>query len=112
MRAGGDVWGDTMATTESRPREQVNGQVVVVTGGAGVIGRAICEAFGRAGAFVAVADLVEGPRGATVAAVRQAGGRALGIPLDVTDRTSGPSDRLLHPACRRSRRPSSPGGRD
>src|SRR3954470_8352126 len=86
MRAGGDVWGDTMATTESRPREQVNGQVVIVTGGAGVIGRAICEAFGRAGAFVAVADLIEGPRDATVAAIRQAGGRALGIHLDVTDR--------------------------
>ena len=42
-------------------RDQVAGQVVIVTGGAGVIGRAICEAFGRTGAFVAVADLVDGP---------------------------------------------------
>jgi NAD(P)-dependent dehydrogenase (short-subunit alcohol dehydrogenase family) len=75
-----------MATTESRQPQHVSGQVVVVTGGAGVIGRAICEAFGRAGAFVAVADLVEGPRDATVAAIRQAGGRARGIQLDVTDR--------------------------
>src|SRR5262249_31540264 len=49
-------------------------------------GGAICEAFGRAGAFVAVADLVDGPRDETVAAIRQAGGRALGIHLDVTDR--------------------------
>jgi NAD(P)-dependent dehydrogenase (short-subunit alcohol dehydrogenase family) len=75
-----------MATTDSRQPEHVGGQVVVVTGGAGVIGRAICEAFGRAGALVAVADLADGPRDATVAAIRQAGGRALGIHLDVTDR--------------------------
>jgi NAD(P)-dependent dehydrogenase (short-subunit alcohol dehydrogenase family) len=75
-----------MATSEGSRREQVSGQVVVVTGGAGVIGRAICEAFGRAGASVAVADLIDGPRDATVAAIRQAGGRALGVHLDVTDR--------------------------
>src|SRR5215218_1112058 len=77
---------DAVTTTESGRREHVSGQVVVVTGGAGVIGRAICEAFGRAGAFVAVADLVDGPRDATVAAIRQAGGHALGMHLDVTDR--------------------------
>jgi NAD(P)-dependent dehydrogenase (short-subunit alcohol dehydrogenase family) len=75
-----------VVASETRQREQVSDQVVVVTGGAGVIGRAICEAFGRAGALVAVADLVDGPRDATVAAVREAGGRALGIHLDVTDR--------------------------
>jgi NAD(P)-dependent dehydrogenase (short-subunit alcohol dehydrogenase family) len=76
-----------MATTEGGKPESVSGQVVVVTGGAGVLGRAICEAFGRAGASVAVADLLDEPRDATVAAIRQAGGRALGIHLDVTDRT-------------------------
>src|SRR4051794_30093543 len=75
-----------MAPTEGRGHEHVRGQVIVVTGGAGVIGRAICKAFGRAGALVAVADLVDGPRDATMSVIRQAGGRALGIHLDVTDR--------------------------
>ena len=69
-------------------REPVAGQVVVVTGGGGVIGRAICEAFGRAGALVAVADLSDEAMGETVASVERDGGRALGVRVDVTERAS------------------------
>jgi NAD(P)-dependent dehydrogenase (short-subunit alcohol dehydrogenase family) len=77
-----------MTEIEPRGLDEIAGQVVVVTGGAGVIGRAICEAFGRAGAAVVVADLAEGPRQDLVAAVQKAGGRALGVHLDVANRES------------------------
>jgi 3-oxoacyl-[acyl-carrier protein] reductase len=73
---------------EQQTQDPVAGQVVVVTGGGGVIGRAICTAFGRAGALVAVADLNETALAATVAGITQAGGRALGVQADVTDRAS------------------------
>jgi 3-oxoacyl-[acyl-carrier protein] reductase len=92
--------------------DPVAGQVVVVTGGGGVIGRAICTAFGQAGALVAVASLTEAPLAATVAGITQAGGRALGAPVDVADRASvermaarvghelGPVDLLINNAGR------------
>jgi NAD(P)-dependent dehydrogenase (short-subunit alcohol dehydrogenase family) len=66
----------------------VAGQVVVVTGGGGVIGRAICEAFGRTGALVAVADLNEAPLEATVSSIVKSDGRAIGVQVDVADRGS------------------------
>jgi NAD(P)-dependent dehydrogenase (short-subunit alcohol dehydrogenase family) len=74
-----------MAAQEMSWADQVRGQVVIVTGGGGVIGRAICEAFGRAGALVAVADVAAGSCDATVAVIEQAGGRAIGVEVDVAD---------------------------
>lgn len=68
-----------MASSENRWRDQVAGQVVVVTGGGGVIGRAICEAFARAGALVAVADIADDPRESAVTSIQQAGGRAVSV---------------------------------
>jgi NAD(P)-dependent dehydrogenase (short-subunit alcohol dehydrogenase family) len=72
---------------DSYPREQnsIAGQVVIVTGGGGVIGRAICEAFARAGALVAVVDRSTELLGATVSSIEMDGGRVLGIRADVTD---------------------------
>lgn len=77
-----------LTVAERHGRGQVDGQVVVVTGGGGVIGRAICEAFARAGALVAVADIADDLADAAVTAIEQAGGRALAVHLDVTDRAS------------------------
>jgi NAD(P)-dependent dehydrogenase (short-subunit alcohol dehydrogenase family) len=99
------------APTQGEP-EPVAGQVVIVTGGGGVIGRAICEAFGRAGALVAVADLSAELLAGTVSSIEEAGGRVLGIRADVTDgpaieqmvahveRELGPVDLLVNNAGR------------
>jgi 3-oxoacyl-[acyl-carrier protein] reductase len=61
----------------------LGGQVALVTGGARGIGRACAVALARAGAAVAVADLL--PTREAEAAIRAAGRRALGLPLDVSD---------------------------
>lgn len=61
------------------------GQVVVVTGSSGGIGRAVAKAYGARGARVAL--LARGEQGLAGAAedVRKAGGTALAIPLDVAN---------------------------
>jgi 3-oxoacyl-[acyl-carrier protein] reductase len=61
----------------------LHGQVALVTGGARGIGQACAVALARAGADVAVADLL--PTADAERAITAAGRRALGLPLDVTD---------------------------
>jgi NAD(P)-dependent dehydrogenase (short-subunit alcohol dehydrogenase family) len=60
------------------------GKAVLVTGGAGGIGRATALAFGLAGARVAVSDFIVAGGEETVALIRQAGGEAIFIRADVT----------------------------
>ena len=60
------------------------GKVVIVTGGAGGIGRATAVRFASEGADVAVVDLPDAAIDETVAAVRDAGGTSLPIGADVT----------------------------
>jgi len=76
-----------LARDEPRPLE---GQVVVISGGAGAIGRAVAEGCAAAGAHVAVADLDEMRIAKVVAGVEQqhGPGRAVGVAMDVTDETS------------------------
>jgi NAD(P)-dependent dehydrogenase (short-subunit alcohol dehydrogenase family) len=60
------------------------GKVVLVTGGAGGIGRAAALAFGSAGACVVVADMSVDGGHATAAMIVEAGGKALFVQTNVT----------------------------
>ena len=64
---------------------QLEGRVVLVTGGANGMGRAYCHKLAGAGATVAVADVDVSAAERTAAAI---GGRAFPLLLDVTDEQS------------------------
>ena len=66
-------------------RPLLDGKVVVVTGGAGGIGRGIGERLASEGASVVVVDHDEERTAATVAAINAAGGAAGGHVVDVTE---------------------------
>ena len=59
------------------------GKVAVVTGGAGRIGRPLCEKFATAGTAVAVVDLDAAGAEAEAAKIRDSGGTARGYGMDV-----------------------------
>jgi NAD(P)-dependent dehydrogenase (short-subunit alcohol dehydrogenase family) len=63
---------------------QIEGRVAVVTGGAGGIGRAMGESFGRAGMKVVLADIQPEPLDKTVAELRADGLEVTAVPTDVT----------------------------
>ena len=60
-------------------------RVAVITGAGRGIGRAIAERYAREGARVAVADLDSANAEEAAAAIRDAGGEALALAMDVTD---------------------------
>jgi len=60
-------------------------RVSLISGGASGIGRATALAMGAAGYTLAVADLREAQAAEVAAEIRETGGEALGIAMDVTD---------------------------
>jgi NAD(P)-dependent dehydrogenase (short-subunit alcohol dehydrogenase family) len=67
---------------------EIAGKTAFVTGGGSGIGRALALALGREAGAVVVAD-IDGARAEAVAVeIREAGGRALGLACDVSDRAS------------------------
>jgi NAD(P)-dependent dehydrogenase (short-subunit alcohol dehydrogenase family) len=88
----------------------LDGRVVVVTGGGGGLGSAMARGVAKAGAAVAVADVTTERAAAVAAEIEAAGGRGVGIHVDVTDpagvtrmvdevtRTLGPIDGLVNAA--------------
>ena len=71
-----------MSSTGSR---SIEGKVAVVTGAASGIGKAIAQELARGGAIVAIADLNLAGAEAVAAEITAAGGRAMGLAMDVTD---------------------------
>src|SRR3954451_10253583 len=61
-------------------------QVAIVTGAANGIGAATARRFGQEGASVVVADKDLAAAQATVAAIEEAGGKAIAVAVDVTER--------------------------
>ena len=65
---------------------ELEGQVALVTGGGRGIGRGIAQAFAAAGAAVAVMARSREQLQETVSLITDAGGRAVAVTGDVTDR--------------------------
>ncbi len=68
--------------------QRFEGRTVVVTGGGGGIGSALCAGFAGEGARVAVLDRAIEPAAATAASIAANGGRASAVECDITDRVS------------------------
>lgn len=66
----------------------LNGKIAVVTGGAGLIGKAVCRAFAEAGAKVFIADTDKKHGESLAADIKTKGFDADFIELDITSRNS------------------------
>jgi NAD(P)-dependent dehydrogenase (short-subunit alcohol dehydrogenase family) len=73
--------------TPSARDDALAGRVVVVTGGARGLGASIVRRLARSGAHVVAADVRTDLGEATAASIRDEGGRAEALELDVTDAT-------------------------
>jgi NAD(P)-dependent dehydrogenase (short-subunit alcohol dehydrogenase family) len=69
----------------SEPAGRLGGKVAVVTGGGSGIGRAAALRFASEGASVLVGDVVADNAEAVAAEISSAGGRAVGVTVDVSD---------------------------
>jgi 3-hydroxybutyrate dehydrogenase len=62
---------------------RLKGRTALITGAAGGIGKEIALAFAREGARVAIADIAPDSAAATAALIKEQGGQAMGVAMDV-----------------------------
>lgn len=75
--------------TDVLDRFRIPGKVAIVTGGAGLLGAAHCQALAQAGGIVVIADVDRESADRIAGQVHQStGGEAVAIPTDVTDPAS------------------------
>lgn len=67
---------------------QLNGKVALITGAASGIGKTIAQTYAKAGAAVAIADINLVAAQAAAEEIRAAGGKSMGVAMDVTDEDS------------------------
>jgi len=67
---------------------QLSGKTAIITGAAGGLGRAFALGFASRGANVVVADMNEAGSAETVALIEAAGGKAIAVKTNVTDKAS------------------------
>jgi 3-hydroxybutyrate dehydrogenase len=67
---------------------KLSGKSAIVTGAASGIGRAIAERYAKEGAAVALADINADATAQVARSISAAGGRALTVPMDVTDESA------------------------
>ena len=77
-----------MTTTSTDSQQPLAGQTALITGGGRGIGRAIATAYAKAGANVCVTARTGSEIEQVVAEIQAAGGRAVAVTCDVSDRAS------------------------
>ena len=74
--------------TQQTGRFDLQGRVVIITGGGKGIGKVYAEEFARAGASVVAADIDDVAANAVAAKITERGDQAMGVRLDVADAAS------------------------
>ncbi|HXS03555.1 MAG TPA: SDR family NAD(P)-dependent oxidoreductase, partial [Rhodanobacter sp.] len=75
----------------------LNGKVALITGAASGLGKAIAELYAQHGASVAIADINQDAADKVAAEIKAAGGKALGVAMDVTseDAVNAGTDKVV-----------------
>lgn len=67
---------------------EISGRAAIVTGGGSGIGMGLAKELARQGARIAIADIIPDNAERVASAIRAAGGTAIALPCDVSDRAS------------------------